>query len=151
MPADREPQDSLSDGLSKVVGSRQARSLFRTALPWLLWLLTAAASSFAGWVVKSYQVDTQFADVRLMLTEQKTQIESLRADVIEALDLRKEIMRVGKQAAFATAGFQAYESAGRKKLKGDYAARYAEAYETLARKKGADAAYADLFANVALP
>lgn len=144
-------QDSLSEGLGQALGSRQAKSMLRSALPYLLWALSAAVTSFGGWVVKSYQVERQFTDVRLMLTEQKNQIESLRVELRQALAQQPEILRVGKQAAFATAGFQAYESSSRKKLKTDYATKYANAYETLAQKKGAEVAYADLFANVALP
>jgi hypothetical protein len=68
------------------------------------------------------------------------------------IDEQRHTFAIGRQAAYATAGFQAYEPAKTKEQKRAYAERYAGAYKRMVDGgRSAEDALAMLFDNVSLP
>lgn len=122
-------------------------------LPYLLYALGGVATWAGGWVSKSVQVETEFAASRLDRAQLRAEIAALRDEVRRALDGRKEVIRVGKQAAYATAALEAYEPAALLQKKRVYGAKYAAAYERMVHGDGvsADTAYTALFRPAELP
>lgn len=143
-----QPMDSLAAAATLARSSR-----LRTLLAWLGALLLPIAGSVAGYVVKSVETRTGYELLRTELAAARAEIAAVRADVAAGAGVERKVLRIGKQAAYATAGFQAYEPDKLRRQKQAWAKSYAESYEKLITRDGLspDAALAVLFEQVAVP
>ena len=145
---ERIPIDSIAAAAHLARSSR-----LRTVLAWLGALLLPIAGSVAGYIVKSVETRTGYELLRADVAAARADVTALRAEVAAGATVEHKVLRIGKQAAYATAGFQAYESEKLRTKKQAWATSYAESYEKLVMRDGLspDAAYAVLFERVAVP
>lgn len=147
-----EPEkDSLITGLTTVANSRKGRTLIAAALPYV----AAALLPAAGWVAKSMQVEPRMLAMETKLTDIDKTLAAMSHDLAELRTTEQQkIIRVGKQAAYATAGFEAFESSKARAQKRAWAANYADTFERMvtgSEHVSLDAAYAVMAQKVAPP
>lgn len=143
-----QPMDSLAAAATLARSSR-----LRTLLSWLGALLLPLAGSLVGYVVKSVETRSGYELLRADVAATRKDLAALRTEVAAGAGVERKVLRIGKQAAYATAGFQAYEPEKLRKQKQAWAKSYAESYERLVVRDGLapDAAFAALFDQVAIP
>lgn len=145
--AERDSMDSLA-AAGKLAQSTRVRAL----LGYLWLLLLPAFGAASGYFVKATETKTELVALRLQQAAFTRDIASLRDEVRANLALRRETIRVGKQAAYATAALEAYEAASLLKKKRVYGDKYAAAYEKMTLDgQSADVAYTALFRPGELP
>lgn len=146
-----EKPDSLITGLTTVVQSRKGRTALAAAWPWLL----AAATFAGGLVVRSLQIEPRLSAMELQLKDIAKDTSATRVDVIDLKTTEQQkIIRIGKQAAYATAGFESYESSKVRAQKRAWAANYADTFERMvtgSEHVSIDAAYAVMAQKIAPP
>jgi hypothetical protein len=142
------PIDSIAAAATLARSSR-----LRTLLSWLGALLLPVAGSFVGYVAKSVETRSGYELLRADVAATRADLAALRVEVAAAAGVERKVLRIGKQAAYATAGFQAYEPDKLRRQKQSWAKSYAESYERLVTRDGLtpDAAFAVLFEQVAVP
>jgi hypothetical protein len=140
--------DSLAAAATLARSSR-----LRTLLSWLGALLLPLAGSMVGYVVKSVETRSGYELLRADVAATRADLATLRTEVAAGAGVERKVLRIGKQAAYATAGFQAYEPPKLRVQKSAWAKSYAESYERLVVRDGLtpEAAYAALFEQVAIP
>lgn len=148
-----EKPDSLITGLTTVARSSKGRMLIAAAWPYLL----AAATLVAGWVGHAYYIEPRLAEVEKrvpVIDAMAADVRGLRQDFAEfRTNGQRSIIRVGRQAAYATAEAEAFEAPGVKAKKQGWAEKYASAYERMVAREGVtpDVAYTALGMQVAVP
>lgn len=137
--------DSLAAGL-KVARSTRIRA-------WVITLVLPALASAAGYWYRSIEIKGELAAIRLEQVNLVTGLAAMRTEMRTSLEVRREVIAVGRQAAYATAGFEAYEVPKRRQQKRDWAAKYAAAYDRMVRSEGTspEVAYTALFRDVSVP
>lgn len=128
-------------------------SRVRTLLTTLAAVAVPALTAAGGWAAKSIETQAAVAANAAQLTELTRQVAALRTEIAALSSAQRNVVRIGKQAAYATAGFQAYEPAKVRAQKQAWADRYAAAYERMVVQEGQPpaVAYAALFEQVAVP
>lgn len=128
-------------------------SRLRTLLSWLGALLLPVAGSFVGYAIKSVETRSGYELLRADVAATRADLSALRAEVAAGSGVERKVLAIGRQAAYATAGFQAYEPEKLKRQKDAWAISYAQSYERLVTRDGLSpqAAYSVLFEKVAVP
>jgi hypothetical protein len=146
-----EPEaDSLITGLATAARSRKGRTLLAAAWPWLL----AAATFGGGLVVEAQQLEPRVVGMAADIKAMAADLKGLRASVVASQTTdQHNIIRIGRQAAYATAEAESYESPGVKAKKQAWAEKYAAAYERMVAREGVtpEVAYTALGMQVAVP
>ena len=140
--------DSLAAAATLARSSR-----LRTLLSWLGVLLLPVVGHFAGYAQKAMETRSGYELLRADVAAARADVTALRAEVAAGATVERKVLRIGKQAAYATAGFQAYEPERLRRQKQAWAKSYAESYERLVTRDGLtpDGAFAALFEQVAVP
>jgi hypothetical protein len=143
-----------SDYDSIRAAARLARaSRVRTLLTTLAAIAVPAITGAAGWAAKSIETQRGIAANAIELGELRKEISALRTELASFSAVQRNVVRVGRQAAFATACCQAYEPPKLREQKRAWAERYATAFERMVVQEGQPPAiaYAALFEQVAVP
>lgn len=144
--------DDLGDSiraLEKVARSQRIRGFIVTAWPYIAPILYVAG----GWLGRGLAIADQLEKNTAATAANVAGLAELKT-AVEGNRIREEqnLFAIGRYAAYAAAGFQAYESAKLKDQKRAYAEKYALAYERLVRGgRTPDEAYAALYESVSLP
>lgn len=145
----------MSDDYDSIrAAARLARSSrVRTLLTTLAAVAVPAITAAAGWAAKSIETQAAIAANATQLTELTHQVAALRTELATFSATQRNVIRIGRQAAYATAGFQAYESTKVREQKRAWAEKYANAFERMVVQEGQPpaVAYAALFEQVAVP
>jgi len=142
--------DSFTEGLAAAARSRKGRSLIAAAWPYVL----AAATAVGGWVAKSQQLEPRLVVIEQRLGPIAADIAAVRKQVTEFTTTeQRKTVRVGRQAAYATAAAEAYETPATRTKKQAWAQKYADAYERMVVHEDVtpDVAYTALFKQVNVP
>jgi hypothetical protein len=145
---DASGYDSIS------AAARLARSSrVRTLLTALAAVAVPALTAAAGWAAKSIETQPGIAANAVQLAELTRQVAGLRTDIAAISATQRNVVSIGRQAAYATAGFESYETPKVLAQKKAWAERYAASYERLVVQGGQPAAvaYTALFEQVAVP
>jgi hypothetical protein len=147
---EREKPDSLYVHLAGAARSRKGQRLIAVAWPWLL----AGTTAIAGYVGRSMQIDPRLVAIERRLDLIASDVKATRDSMLEFQTTQKQrIVRIGRQAAYATAGFEAYEAPKVRAQKQAWAEKYAIAFERLVTQEGESpsTAYTALFKQVDVP
>lgn len=144
-----EQTNSLADGLGTLGRSKRVRAWLVASWPFLLSVLTAAA----GWIAHSALLEPRVAASEAMHVSEAKDIAEIKTAMLTlTAHEQQNLLRIGRQAAYATAGFEAYETAKVRAQKCAYAEKYAVAYERMVRQgESPEAAFAALFREAGVP
>jgi hypothetical protein len=123
-----EQQNSLAEGLALIARSKTARPAFLAAWPYFLAALTASSA----WIVRTSQLEPRVTASEQRETAMAKDLSEIKMAMLTLVQgEQQKLLTVGRQAAYATAGFEAYETPKVQKQKRDYAEKYAAAYERM--------------------
>lgn len=133
---------------------RLAQSSRLRAVAAALWpFLAPGLALAAGWVGRGIGIADQLAANTAAVDRLGAKVATLTTTVEgNRIQEERRTVAIGRQAAYATAGFQAYEPTRLKEQKRTYAEKYATAYRRLIDGgKGPEDALAMLFDNIEMP
>lgn len=147
---EREAPDSFYMHLGAAAKSRTGHKVLVYVWPYLFAILTAVG----GYVTRSLELEPRLVKIETNLGTIASDIQALRLGMAKfTAEEQHKTIRVGRQAAYATAGFEAYEPPKLKAQKQAWAEKYGAAYDRMVTREGAspEVAYTALFKQVDVP
>lgn len=106
-----------------------------------------------GWVASRIAIADEMSKLRAELSSNTSTLAALTLEVAKKKgEDQRDAIAIGRQCAYASAGFQAYEPAKLRAQKRVYAEKYAHSYEAAIKDgKSPEVAYAALEEQVSIP